>query len=82
VEKNGIHQARNNLNGTQTEITTLDKKWQTIKKIIEPTNQPSPIAPFKKMAELVIIDLALLFVFEWKRSTSLWELTFILFRRI
>ncbi len=53
-----------------------------LKKIIEPTNQPSPIALFKKMAELVIIDVALLFVFQWKRSTSLWELTFILFCRI
>jgi hypothetical protein len=54
VEKNGIHRARNNLNGTQTEITTLTKKiksnchMQTIKKIIEPTNQPSSIALLKK----------------------------------
>ncbi len=55
---------------------------QTIKKIIEPTNQPSPIAPLKKKTELGIIDVALLFVFQSKRSTSLWELTFILFHRI
>jgi len=34
---------------------------KTIKKIIEPTNQPSPIAPLKKKTELGIIDVALLF---------------------